>query len=158
MGKVAETEETGNEEQKRSNDSDDAAPKWFVWAAGAGLVWNALGVAAFFVQLTTDFSELPAAERIFHETTPVWAWAAFAIAVFSGVLGCLALILRKSWAVLMLQICLAGIIVQSIHGLILSNGIEVFGLKGLIMPLLTFGICALLVWLAAHARRVGWIN
>ena len=58
----------------------------------------------------------------------------------------------------MLQVCLAGIIVQTTHAIVLSNGIEVFGTKGLMMPILTFGICALLVWLAMHARKLGWIS
>lgn len=149
-----------NEEQEIEMTIEVAAvtPTWFKWAAGAGLVWNAIGVLMFFVQMTMDLSELPEPQQVFYETIPIWATLSFAIAVFSGVLGCLALLLHKSWAVLMLQVCLVGIIVQSTHSIVLSNSIEVFGPQGVILPILTFGICALLVWLALHARRWGWIS
>ena len=133
-------------------------PKWFWLASALGLVWNSLGVVAFFVQMTMDLSELPEAERLFHETTPIWATLAFAVAVFGGTLGCVALLLRKSWAFIMLLVCVLGIVVQISHSLFVSNGIEVFGPEGIIMPILTFGIALLLTWFAYVSKKNGWIR
>ena len=133
-------------------------PVWFWFASGAGLIWNVMGVIAFFVQMTMDLSQLPEPERLFHESTPLWATVAFAVAVFGGVLGCLALLLRKSWAVPMLIVCLAGIVVQISHSLFVSNGIEVFGPEGVFLPLLTFGIAVLLIWFAYFSRTRDWLR
>ena len=83
---------------------------------------------------------------------------AFAVAVFGGTLGCVALLLRKSWAFLMLVICLAGIVVQISHSLFIGNGIEVFGPQGLVLPALTFSIGVLLVWFASYSAKRGWLN
>ncbi len=133
-------------------------PLWFWVISALGLAWNGLGLAAFVVQMGMDLTELPQAQREFHETTPVWATLGFAIAVFGGVLGCIALLLRKSWAVTMLLVCLAGIVVQIFHSLVVSNGIEVFGPQGIILPLMTFTIAALLTWFAYVSKKRGWIH
>jgi hypothetical protein len=124
--------------------------------SGLGLVWNLLGVAAFVVQMTSDLTTLPEPERLFYESRPAWATAAFGVAVASGVLGCLALLLRKSWAAPMLILCLAGIVVQVFHSIALTNGIEVFGPQGLILPVAIFAVAAALTVVARMADRRGW--
>jgi len=130
---------------------------WF-WAVSAlGLLWNIAGVAAFVSQMTMDLSTLPDAQRRFYETTPIWATIAFATAVFGGTLGCLALLFRKAWALTMLIVCLAGIVVQICHSLVIGDGLEVFGPQGLILPVLTFAIGALLVWFAKISVSKNWI-
>ena len=43
-----------------------------------------------------------------------WNAAGLAVAVFGGVIGCLALLLRKSWALTMLLISLAGIVLRKL--------------------------------------------
>ena len=133
-------------------------PKWFWVVASIALVWNLLGVLAFFAQMALDLGTLSEAEREFYNATPTWATLAFAVAVFGGTLGCVALLLRKSWAFLMLVICLAGIVVQISHSLFIGNGIEVFGPQGLVLPALTFGIGVLLVWFASYSAKRGWLN
>ena len=70
-------------------------PRWFWIASWAGLVWNLLGVLAFFNQLGMDMSSLEPAQRDFYQSFPAWATGAFAVAVFGGVLGCTALILMS---------------------------------------------------------------
>ncbi len=133
-------------------------PRWFWVASGLGLAWNLVGVAAFIAQMGMDLSQLTAAERAYYEGLPVWAVAAYGIAVFSGCLGCLALLLRKSWALPMLLLCLAGILVQVFHSVFIAGGLELFGPEGLVLPLAVFLIALLLAWLAHHAARRGWMR
>ena len=133
-------------------------PKWYMWVAVAGLVWNLLGVVAFLIQLTMDLSELPEAQRAFHEGTPTWATASFALAVFSGVLGCIGLLMRKTWALLMFILCLIGILLQNLQSLVLSNGLEVFGWTGSILAILTLSICLLLIWFSRYSKAQGWLE
>ena len=140
------------------NDATGSAPpKWFWYVSGAALLWNVLGVLAFIGQMTMDSASLPPAEMAFYEATPVWATIAFAVAVFGGTLGCIGLLLRQSWAFLMLAICLLGIVVQISHSIFIGNGIEVFGPAGLLLPALTFTIGVALVWFARFAENQGWL-
>ena len=132
-------------------------PKWFWGISITGLVWNLLGVTAFIAQMAMDLSTLPEAQREFYEGTPGWATAGFGIAVFSGVLGCVGLLMRKRWSVLMLTICVLGIVVQVSHSIFLGNGLEVFGAQGLIMPVLTFSIGVALAWFARNVQDRGWL-
>ena len=116
-----------------------------------------MGVIAFINQMVMDLNTLTAAERAFHESTPAWATAAFAVAVGGGVLGCAALLLRKGWAFPMLLICLLGIVVQVGHSLFIGDGVQVFGPAGLILPLLTFSIAVALAWFARYSANRGWL-
>ena len=102
-------------------------PKWYNPVSAAGLVWNAIGLFFFINQLVIDASTLPESQRAYIEGSPWWATASFGLAVISGVLGCMALIMRKQWAVPMFYLCLVGIILQNVYSLVLSNGIEAFG-------------------------------
>ena len=135
----------------------DAPPTWFWVVSGVGLVWNLAGVVAFIGQMTMDLNSLSVAERAFHESTPVWATVAFGVAVSGGVLGCGALLLRRSWAFAMLVVCLLGIVVQASHSIFIGDGIEVFGAAGLIIPVLTISIAVALIGFARYSKRQGWL-
>lgn len=135
-----------------------APPRWFWAVSGFGLVWNAVGVVAFVVQATMDLGDLPDIQRLYFETRPSWATASFGIAVASGVLGCLALLLRKQWAAPMLLLCLLAILVQVFHSLALSNGLEAFGPQGLVLPVGTLSIAVALTAVARAAERRGWLG
>ncbi len=136
---------------------ENVPPTWFWVVSGVGLVWNLIGVGAFVGQMTMDLTTLSAAEQAFYESTSAWATVAFAVAVFGGVLGYVGLLLRQSWAFAMFVACLLGIVVQDSHSIFFSDGIEVFGPAGLILPLFTFGIAAALAWFARYSEQQGWI-
>ncbi len=138
--------------------SQSPAPKWFWSLSALALVWNLLGVGAFFARMTLDLGALPAGQRVFYELIPVWATAAFATAVFAGALGCVALLLRKTWASVLFALSLLGIVVQVAHSHLLADGFEVFGTAGLVMPTLTIGIAIALLILAKHSTTRGWLS
>ena len=137
------------------------APKWFLIVAILALVWNFMGVAAYIAHAYMSpgaLAALPEAERALYESIPAWATAAFAIAVFGGALGSLFLVVKKDWALPVLVLSLAGILVQQFHSFILINSIEVYGPGGMIMPAMVLLIAIYLVWLAKSAKAKGWIS
>jgi hypothetical protein len=79
------------------------------------LLWGLMGIAAFIMQYRIDLDELartdPAATRAFA-AMPGWVWTVYAIAVSTGTLGAIALLLRKSVAAFLFLISLVGVIVQ----------------------------------------------
>jgi hypothetical protein len=105
-----------------------------------------------------DIAKMSDAEKAMVAARPVWAVGATAIGVWLGALGCLALILRKSWAVPLLWLSLLGVIVQDVWLFVLApksdllNG-TVYGLQGMVL-LISIG----LVWLAGKAKANGWLT
>lgn len=131
---------------------------WSFWLIGAvSFLWNALGVVNYFVQMN------PAMLRAYRESEqsivqnrPAWATALFAIAVFAGTLGSVALLFRRQEAVYLFVASLVGVIGTMIHslniGIEFSAG-EVFGI--VLMPIV---VPIFLVWYSIFVTRRGWLR
>ncbi len=133
---------------------------WII--GGAGLVWNLIGLLFYVSEVTATpdamaegFSQ---AQIDFLMGKPVWATAAFAIAVNAGAAGSLFLLLRKAWAVPMFVLSLAGVLVQNVHAFGLANGLEVWGTNGLILPAIVLVISVALLLYAHATKKRGWIS
>jgi len=137
-------------------------PAWFWIVSVVALLWNLLGAMMYLGQafITDDVkAALPAEQLELLENTPAWATAAFAIAVWAGVLGCLALLLRKKWARPVLLLSLLGILVQMGYSFFMTNAAEVYGaVQGIVMPLLLIAIGIGLVVFAKSSQNKGWIS
>ncbi len=144
-----------------SEQSAVKVPVWFWILVVVCLIWNALGVMAYFAQVSTTpemLAAMPAAERQLFESNPAWATAAFALAVFGGALGCLALLFRQGWALWLLVLSLLGVLVQMAHAFFISKSYEVYGPGAVVMPVMVIVVAVVLVWLARMARCRHWIS
>jgi hypothetical protein len=144
-----------------SEHASNKPTRWFWILAIAAMVWNLLGVMAYLMQVSmTDeaLALLPDDQRLLYETVPAWAIAAFAIAVFAGALGCIALLLRKSWATPLFVLSLAGVLVQMFHSFFLSDALQVYGASGMVMPILVLVIAVWLVGFSRSAAAKGWLS
>jgi hypothetical protein len=141
--------------------TNTAAPKWFGIVSAIALVWNLLGLMAYVQQVTMSpetLAALPEAQRILMENVPSWSTAAFALSVNAGVLGCLALLLKKAWAMPLFLVSLVSVLVQMFYAFFMSNSYEVFGPGGMIMPIMVMAIAIYLVVLSRQAKASGWIS
>ena len=138
--------------------STNKPPIWIWIVSVIALIWNGLGVMAYLTRaFMTDemIAELPAeAQAEFLVEYPAWYTAAFALAVFCGALGCLALIIKKKWAYPLLVISALGAIVQHIY---LFMNVDMDG-AAMVMPILVIGVCIFLIWFAKNAISKHWIN
>lgn len=89
------------------------------------------------------------------ENAPAWATAAFAIAVWVGLLSSLLLILRKKIAKLGFTISFIGILVQLIYNFVIANAYSAFGNTGLIIPILTVLIGFYLIGQSRRCIKAG---
>ncbi len=140
-------------------DTGSNAPKWFTIVAILALAWNLFGVMAYMMQVNMtadDIAALPAAEQALYNNYPAWAMIAFGVAVFGGTLGSLLLVLKKNLAGPVLQLSLIAALIQMVHSLFIAKAYEVYGPTSLILPLAVIVIAALLVLLAARAKKNGW--
>lgn len=141
--------------------TEQLKPKWFTAVAIVALLWNLMGVLAFVMQIMMPaeaLAELPEAQRALYQNIPFWATAAFAIAVFAGCLGCVLLLLEKALATPVFALSLVAIVVQDIHGLLLTDSIAVLGSQAVIMPACVALIAvALLLW-SRHSVQKAWLK
>lgn len=134
---------------------------WFWIISALALVWNLMGVMAYIGQVTMSpeaLQALPENERTLLESMPVWATAAFAIAVWGSTLASMLLLIRKKLAITIFIVAFAGILIQMYYNLFISKSIEVYGPGGLAMPIMVLVIGALLIWFARNAKEKHWLN
>lgn len=129
--------------------------------SGLAFVWNLMGVAAYLSQVTSDEALLvqihgqEAAAMMMAQ--PAWYTAAFALAVFGGALGCLGLLLRKTWALWPLLLSLLCVVIQHIY--YLTHGTYQFVEGGAwVMVLLIPIVAVFLVWFAWRKVADGTLN
>lgn len=136
-------------------------PRSFWIVAGLALVWNALGVLAFFGDIYQTPEQIAAQgaliERLYTER-PAWAVWAFGVAVFGGLAGAILLLMRRSLAQTLFILSLLGLIVQNLYWFGMAKAHEHFSASSQIMPLLVFLIAIYLVWYARSATQKGWLN
>ena len=130
---------------------------WSFWMIGAvTLAFNLLGSINFVVQMNPDsLAWFPEAYRPIIEGKPVWATAAFAIAVFGGAIGCLLLLLRKSAASYFFIASLFGVIMSMAH---ISSVVAFDSFESCVGVVVQFGATVFLIWYSTYARSKGWFT
>lgn len=125
-------------------------PAWYYVVATIGLLWNLFGVLAYVMQVSTPpevLAEAYSAEQVqMLLATPAWATSATAIATNIGALGCIFLLIRKSWAVPAFLVSFAALIVQDIYLFGMIDSVGMFGSFPLVLQSMVFVGALLLIW------------
>jgi hypothetical protein len=133
---------------------------WFWIVSIIALLWNLMGVAAYImhVSMTPEaLNALPEQERALYTNVPVWATAAFAVAVWGSTLGCILLLIRRKLATPVFVISFVAILIQMIHSLFISNSIAVYGPGGMVMPIMVVAIGLYLIIFSRQAASKSWL-
>ena len=129
------------------------------WIIGiVALLWNLMGASAYLQQayMTAEkLATLTSEQSALFENTPAWVTAAFALAVFGGTLGCILLLLRKKLSSFLFVISFISLLGQIIYIVFMSNTLDVYGITGIIMPLLAIPVAAFLIWYSKKMERQG---
>ncbi|MDH7445568.1 hypothetical protein [Aquimarina sp. 2201CG14-23] len=136
------------------------APIWF-WVIGIiALIWNIVGVLAYIGQayMTEEvLNAMPEADQNFYNNLPAWVTAVFAIAVFSGVLGCIALLIKKKFALPLFIISLLTVLAQQVYNFFIQDFINLTG-ERLYMPIVIVVMAIFLVWFSKFSKSKSWIS
>lgn len=137
------------------NDDHGSRTSWSFWIICAfALIWNIMGGINYLVQvIANDLSAYPDAARALIESRPAWATGAFAIAVFSGTLGGVLLILKKPAAFYWYVVSLLGVVVTNIHTFRVEGATEIW-----VGSLMSFAIAVFLVWYSKWVTSRGWLD
>jgi len=104
---------------------------WHLWVVGIiAALWSAMGAVDYVMTETKNeayMSKFTAEQLAFFYNLPVWVVAAWATAVWGGVLGAVLLLLRKKFAVWVLLVSLIAMVLTTIHNFVFSNGMEIMG-------------------------------
>lgn len=136
--------------------SNTKPPVWFWIIAVVALIWNGLGVMAYLAsafmtdEMIATLPEEQQAEYLIEH--PTWYTAAFALAVFCGALGCLALLLRKKWAYMLFIVSFIAATIQHVYLFVTIEGMSV------VMPIMIIVFCGFLVWFAKSSTAKGWLK
>jgi hypothetical protein len=133
------------------------------WIIGIiALLWNAMGVYNYLIQAyqTEAYtSSLNEAQLALMDSMPSWNTALFAIAVFSGLIGTILMLMRKKSAVSLFIISFVTATVNQLYWLFGTNAAEVFSESmPYLMPILVIVFCLFLVWYSRSQKANGVLN
>ena len=136
-------------------------PVWFWIVSVVLLIWNAMGVMAYILQMTISaeaLQALPEVKRNLYETFPIWANIAFFLAVFGGTLGSLGLVLRKKWAYYAFLVSLVGIIIQMSYNIFVAKAMDIYGPAENIMAFMILIIGVVAIWFVKWCTKKVWLS
>ena len=137
-------------------------PSNLFWVISSiALVWNLMGVFNYLDQaFMTDkvLETLPKEQQILYQDVPAWVTAAFAIAVFSGTLGSLLLLLKKKIATTFFTISFLGIMGQMSYELLIDQNSDSYGPMGIAMPIMIIAFGGYLIWYSRKANEHRWLS
>jgi hypothetical protein len=127
-----------------------------LWIVGAlAVLWNFVGAYDYLMTQTENeayMAKFEPAQLEYFYNFPTWVVAAWAIAVWFGVLGSVLLLVRRRLAEPVLLVSLVAMTVTAVYNYGLSDGIEMMGSAGFAFTLVIF-IVAVGLWLYARAMR-----
>ena len=104
---------------------------WHLWVIGiVALLWNAVGdfdYLATKLQLEPYMSNFSQEQLEYFYGFPAWAVACWAVGVWGALLGSLALLLRKSFAVWLFGASILGMVGTTVYNFVLSDGAAIMG-------------------------------
>ncbi len=137
-------------------------PIWFWIISVIALLWNGAGVNFYLQQAynTESFQAMYTPEQLeMINNTPSWVTAAFALAVFAGILGSIGLLLRKKWSRPLFLLSLIAILAhQIVYNIFMSGAMEEYGMSAVVLPIVTFLIGLFLLWYSRKGIAKGWLK
>jgi hypothetical protein len=125
-------------------------------AIGA-LLFEAAGAFLFANSLTLDPATLPLDQRAVYDATPQWMTIAWAVAIGTGLIGAVGLILRRRFAELALLVSLIAVAVQFSGIFLVKQLRELTPEDHLLVPVVIL-VLAYAIWQTAKlAHRKGWL-
>jgi hypothetical protein len=131
---------------------------WYMPAAIASLLFMLLGCVTYVIHVTADPASLPLDQRTVNEAEPLWVTAAYALAVWVGLLGTAMLVLRRKLAQPLLLVSLAAVL-GWLAGLVLVPALrETISANDLAVAIVVAAITWTIFWFARHSSQRGWLR
>jgi uncharacterized membrane protein YhdT len=133
-------------------------PRWFLVAAIAVLLFEAMGFAGLIADLMTDTASLPLDQRTLALARPAWMGVAYGIATTTGLAGAILLLMRYRVAAPLLLISLIAAAVTFLPYLITPGVRDNIASGDRVAALVVLLLAGASYWLARLCRRQGWLR
>jgi hypothetical protein len=133
-------------------------PGWYWAAAIASVLFMAIGCAGFIMDVMTDPNTLDRAQRTLFFARPVWMKLAYMLAVWSGLLGALILLIRFRLAEIVLLISLVATIFTFLPYAVVPAVRAAVSRNDVIAAVVVIALVALIYVFARSSRRKGWLR
>jgi hypothetical protein len=136
-------------------------PTSFWVIAVLALLWNLMGVVQFYFatfMLDAMTEGLPEAEVDLYQGVPEWYTVIFAVAVFSGLLGSITMLMRNKITVALFGISLLAVLIAQGYWVFGTEVIDILGPTSLIMPVIVIVISIFLYFYSKGAVKNGWFK
>ena len=128
---------------------------WHLWLVGClAVLWNSIGAYDYLMTQTQNesyMSSFSPAQLDYFYSQPLWVVCAWAIAIWSSVLGSILLLMRNKISTPVFLISFVGAVVTSIYSYGLSNGYEIMGGIGALVFSIVIIVIAFALYLYARA-------
>jgi len=130
---------------------------WHLWVVGIlSLLWNAMGAFDYLMTETRNaayMAQFTPEQLAYFTSFPKWVIAAWALAVWGGVLGSVLVLLRRGLAVEVFLFSFLAMLVTMVHNYLLSPGLKVMGGPGPLLFSTVIVVVALLLIVYARGMR-----
>ena len=137
-------------------------PVWFWGVAIVILLWGGMGVFAFYADRTMSaaaVAQLSDYDRAFRMHQPGWEVWAYGIAVWSGLIGAIALLARSRYAHPVFVVSLVAIVVLFGWIFVATDMIAVKGpFQAMAFPIFVAAAAVFQIFFSDHARKREWVG
>jgi magnesium-transporting ATPase (P-type) len=131
---------------------------WFTLAALASLLFMLVGCAVYGMHVYTDPSTLPLDQRAMFEAEPAWVTSLLGLTSIIGVVGAVALLLRRRIAAQLLLISFV-IAVLWCGSLFATPRLrDLLSTSDIAAVIVALALSWTIFWFARHSRQRGWLR
>lgn len=132
--------------------------KWFWFGAVGVLLFMVVGVAGYLATVMTPLEQMPADRQPLMTAMPSWQIPVYAIAVWSGLVGAVLLLMRRRLAVPVLLVSLLGAIGTFLPFAIVPAVRDLATEGDVVAAVVVVGLCWTSFWFARHSQQRGWLR
>ncbi len=126
------------------------------------LLWNLIGVYLWLYEyfLMTDEvrATLPQEQVEIMASAPIWSMYVYGLAVITGLLASVFLLMRKKLAVAVFLLSLIAVLILQLYWIFAMGTIEKLGPQSLFMPLIVIALAIFEYFYSMGAARNGWLT
>jgi len=131
---------------------------WYWIAAGAAFLFMLAGCWGQVMSVITNPASLPLDQRVVFEARPVWMIAAYAIAVWVGLVGAVMLILRRKLAQPLLLVSLIACVLTFLPYAVVPAVRDNITTNDIAVAIVIIAITWTIFWFARHSNQRGWLR
>lgn len=136
-------------------------PTWFYVVAVIIILWECIGCYAYISQVSmsaADIAQMPMAQQEIWKMVPEWVTSAYALAVWVGLAGGIALLLRLRISRSLFIVSLIAVVVQFGWTFAATPMLTTVGPTAAVFPAFIIAVGMMAVWFSGKAAGNGWLR